>query len=140
MENEISNVNLKEVGETLAESLDKTQKNATDTEKLVQQVQALSGKELHDETVRTILADDKTPLVERINLVHQENADYDQHEENNTGRVERLQDTQTENVGKATSWWSQNWGWVVAAGVGVVMIGTPGGRRILTTVTKSLAA
>ena len=140
MENEISNVNLKEVGETLAESLDKTQKNATDTEKLVQQVQVLSGKELHDETVRTILADDKTPLVERINLVHQENADYDQHEENNTGRVERLQDTQTENVGKATSWWSQNWGWVVAAGVGVVMIGTPGGRRILTTVTKSLAA
>lgn len=78
--------------------------------------------------------------MERINLVHQENADYDQHEENNTGRVERLQDTQTENVGKATSWWSQNWGWVVAAGVGVVMIGTPGCRRILATVTKSLAA
>ena len=140
MENEISNVNLKEVGETLAESLDKTQKNATDTEKLVQQVQALSGKELHDETVRTILADGKTPLVERIDLVHKENADYDQHEENNTGRVERLQDTQTENVGKATTWWGQNWGWVATVSVFVVLIFTPGGRRVLTTVTKRLAA
>ena len=136
----MENENVKVVSDALTGSLESTQKTATDTEKLVQQVQAMSGKDVHEEIVRVILADDKTPLAGRINLVHRENADYDSHEENNTGRVIRMQETQTENVGKATSWWSQNWGWVVTCGVVVIAAFTPGGRRLITTAAKSLAA
>ena len=132
--------NVKVVSDALTGSLESTQKIATDTEKLVQQVQAMSGMNLHEETVRVILTDDKTPLAERINLVHRENADYDSHEENNTGRVIRMQETQTENVGKTTSWWSKNWGWVVTCGVVAIAAFTPGGRRLITTAAKSLAA
>ena len=100
----------------------------------------MSGKDIHEQTVKAILADGNTGLEEKINLIHRENADYDQHEENNTGRVIRMQETQTDNVGKATSWWKENWGWIVAAGVTAVVIFTPGGRRIVGTVAKQLAA
>ena len=136
----MENTNVNEISETLADSLESTQKNATDAEKLVQQVQAMSGKDIHEQTVQAILADGNTGLEEKINLIHRENADYDQHEENNTGRVIRMQETQTDNVGKATNWWKENWGWIVAAGVTVVVIFTPGGRRTVGTVAKLLAA
>lgn len=141
MENENSIVNIKEISETLTASLDSTQKNATDTSRLTQQVQDLSCKGLHEEAVRAILADDKTTMAEKMDLIHQENADYDQHEENNTGRVERLQNTQTDNVGKIIAWWSENWGWVAAvAGVTIFFGGTPVGKRMVTTAVKRLAA
>lgn len=140
MENENSTVNIKEISETLTASLDNTQKNATDTSRLTQQVQDLSCKGLHEEAVRAILADDKTTMAEKMDLIHQENADYDQHEENNTGRVERLQNTQTDNVGKIIAWWSENWGWVAVAGVTFFFGGTQTGRRIVTTAVKRLAA
>ena len=140
MENENSTVNIKEISETLTASLDNTQKNATDTSRLTQQVQDLSCKGLHEEAVRAILADDKTTMAEKMDLIRQENADYDQHEENNTGRVERLQNTQTDNVGKIIAWWSENWGWVAVAGVTFFFGGTQTGRRIVTTAVKRLAA
>ena len=132
--------NVKAVTETLATSLDNTQKNATDTEKSVQQVLSMSGKEMHDQTVSAILADDDLGMVEKLDLIHRENADYDQHQENNTRRVVRLQDAQTQNVGTATSWWSENWCWVVFWGVIALTIGTPQGRKALTTVSHRLAA
>lgn len=136
----MGNDNVNEVCETLTASLDNTQKNATDTSRLTQQVQDLSCKGLHEEAVRAILADDKTTMAEKMDLIHQENADYDQHEENNTGRVERLQNTQTDNVGKIIAWWSENWGWIAAAGVTIFLGGTPAGRHIVTTAVKRLAA
>ncbi len=136
----MENENVKAVTETLATSLDNTQKNATDTEKSVQQVLSMSGKEMHDQTVSAILADDDLGMAEKLDLIHRENADYDQHQENNTSRVVRLQDAQTQNVGTATSWWSENWGWVVFFGVIALTIGTPQGRKALTTVSHRLAA
>ncbi len=136
----MENINVNEISENLMDSLDNTQKNATDTEKLVQQVQAMSGKEIHEQTVQAILADENTGLEEKISLIHRENADYDQHEENNTGRVLRMQDTQTENVGKATSWWSENWGWVAGGALFAIAVFTPGGRRIVGNATKLLTA
>ena len=136
----MGNDNVNEVCETLTASLDNTQKNATDTSRLTQQVQDLSCKGLHEEAVRAILADDKTTMAEKMDLIHQENADYGQHEENNTGRVERLQNTQTDNVGKIIAWWSENWGWVAVAGVTFFFGGTQTGRRIVTTAVKRLAA
>ena len=54
----MENENVKIVSETLATSLENTQKNATDTDRSVQQVLSLSGKEMHDQTVSAILADD----------------------------------------------------------------------------------
>lgn len=131
---------VKDVCETMTESLDNTQKNATDTEKLVQQVQTMSGKELHEKTVQAILNDEKLDMRDKLAFIHQENNEYDNHEENNTTRVIRLQETQTENVGKATSWWSQNWGWVLLGSFCLITVGTPGGRRIATTVVKRMAA
>ncbi len=140
MENTISNVNLKEIGENMTTSLNNAQQNATDTSRLAQQVQDMSCKGIHEEVVRAILADDKTTMAEKIDLIHQETADYDQHEENNTGRVERLQNTQTDNVGKVIAWWSENWGWVAAVGVTLFIGGTPVGRRMVTTTVKRLTA
>ena len=48
----MDNENVKVVSDALTGSLESTQK-----------VQAMSGTNLHEETVRAILADDKTPLV-----------------------------------------------------------------------------
>ena len=136
----MENENVKVVADTLATSLDNTQKNATDTERSVQQVLSMSGKEMHDQTVSAILADGDLGMAEKLDLIHRENADYDLHQGNNTDRVMRMQTAQTQNVGKATSWWSENWGWVVFAGVAALALGTPQGRKALTTVAHHLAA
>lgn len=125
--------NIKVMTKTMATSLNDTQKNATDTEKSVQQILSMSGKETHEQTVSAILADSDLDMVEKLNLIHRENADYDVHQENNTCRVVRLQNAQTQNVGIATEWWSENWGWVAAIGVSALAIGTPQGRQVLTT-------
>ena len=47
----------KMVVESLAKSLDDTQKNATDTESSIEQVQSMSCKEIHEKIVQTILSD-----------------------------------------------------------------------------------
>ena len=130
----MENENVKIVVETLATSLNNTQKNATDTENSVKQILSMSGKEMHELTVTAILADDK------LELIHRENTYYDQHQENNTSRVVRLHNTKTQNVGKATIWWGENWGWVAGCTVVVIALVTPGGRRLLSSATKLIAA
>lgn len=130
----MENENVKVVAETLATSLDNTQKNATDTENSVKQILSMSGKEMHELTVTAILADDK------LELIHRENTDYDRHQEKNTSRVVRLQNTKTQNVGKAAIWWGENWGWVAGCTVVVIALVTPGGRRLLSSATKLIAA
>ena len=62
--------NVKDVAETLSTSLDNTQKNATNTEKSVQQVLSLSGKEIHEQTVTAILTDSKLDMAEKLDLIH----------------------------------------------------------------------
>lgn len=132
--------NVKLVSEALTGSLESTQEKATETEKLVIQVESMSGKPMHERTVQAILDAPDLSMGEKIDLIHRENTDYDTHEENNTGRVIRMQDTQTENIGKATSWWSQNWGWFVFGGACLFFGATPSGRRIATTMVKQLVA
>ncbi|MBR4472639.1 MAG: hypothetical protein IKS55_03275 [Oscillospiraceae bacterium] len=136
----MENINVNEISETLAESLDNTQKNATDTENLVQQVQAMSGKAMHEKTVQAILDDEKLGMGEKLDFIHRENADYDGHEENNTNRVIRLQEAQTDNIGKVTAWLSQNWGWLLFGTFCLLTAGTPGGRQIAKNVVKKIAA
>lgn len=136
----MENANVRDVAEALVTSLDNTQKNATDTERIIQQVLSMSGKEMHDQTVSAILADVELGIAEKLDLIHRENADYDLHQENCTDRVMRMQTTQAQNVGCATNWWRENWGWVVFACVAAVAVGTPQGRKILTTVTHQLSA
>ncbi len=136
----MENENVKIVSETLAASLESTQKNATDTDRSVQQVLSLSGKEMHDQTVSAILADDALSMAEKLDLIHRENADYDQHQGNNTDRVVRLQETQTQNVGNATNWWRENWGWVLFFGFGAFAVFTPQGRKLLSSAAHHLAA
>ncbi len=137
----MENKNVKEFAETLSASLDNTQKNATDTEKAVQQILSLSGKEIHEQTVTAILEDSNLNMAEKLDLIHRENESYDEHEGKNTDRVVRLQTEQTKNVGSASTWWSENWGWVLLIGVTTcIAAGTPGGRAALSSVAKRLAA
>ena len=95
----ITNVNANELAETVSASLDKSQKNATNTEQSVRQVISMTGEDLHKDTVTAILNDQSIGIEKKIELVHSEHADYDSRLGNNTSRVEQLQSTQTRNVG-----------------------------------------
>ena len=134
----MENKDVKEMAEVLTKSLDDTQKNAINTEKLVQQVCNMSGQENHNQVIAGIIADKDTDWEKKVNLIRQANADYDQREENNTRRVRDLQSTQTQNVGAATSWWAENWGWVVFGGLTVIGVATPGGRKAISSAAKYL--
>ena len=128
------------MAEVLTKSLDDTQKNAINTEKLVQQVCNMSGQENHNQVIAGIIADEGTNWEKKVDLIRIANAEYDQREENNTRRVSDLQSTQTQNVGAATSWWAENWGWVVVASLALVGVATPGGRKAVSTAAKFLLA
>ncbi len=137
----MENKGVRDMIETMAKSLDNTQKNATNTENLVQQVSTLSGQDMHKQVIAGIIADKDTDWEKKVDLIHKVNAEYDQREENNTQRVMNLQSTQTQNVGAATNWWAENWGWVavgVASGLTLIGVATPGGRKAISTVTKYL--
>lgn len=131
---------VKEMTEALTKSLDDTQKNSADIEKLVQQVCSMSCQDSHKQVLNGIIADGDTSWQEKIDLIKQANAEFDQREENNTQRVMDMQSAQTQNVGNATIWWANNWGWVVAVGVAVIGFFTPGGRKVLSTAAKHLPA
>lgn len=136
----MENKDIKEMAEVLTKSLDDTQKNAINTEKLVQQVCNMSGQENHNQVIAGIIADDDTNWEKKVDLIRMANAEYDQREENNIRRVRDLQSTQTQNVGVATSWWAKNWGWVVVASLALVGVVTPGGRKAVSTAAKYLIA
>ena len=105
-----ANVNANELAETVSASLDKSQKNATNTEQSVRQVISMTGEDLHKDTVTAILNDQSIGIEKKIELVHSENADYDSRLGNNTSRVEQLQSTQTRNVGAIIKWCSSRKG------------------------------
>lgn len=136
----MENKDVKEMAEVLTKSLDDTQKNAINTEKLVQQVCNMSGQNNHDQVIAGIIADKDFDWEKKVDLIQRANAEYDQREENNTRRVSDLQSTQTQNVGAATSWWAENWGWVVVASLALVGVATPGGRKAVSTAAKFLLA
>ncbi len=126
-----------ELAETVSASLDKSQKNAADTEKSVQQVISMTGEDLHKDTVTAILNDQTIDIEKKIELVHSENADYDARLGNNTSRVEQLQSTQTRNVGAIIKWCSEHWIWLVIAGtVGIGAVTQPGQRMIASAAGK----
>ena len=87
----MANINANELAETVSASLDKSQKNATNTEQSVRQVISMTGEDLHKDTVNAILNDQSIGIEKMIELVHSENADYDSRLGNNTSRVEQLQ-------------------------------------------------
>ena len=95
---------------------------------------------MHDQTVSAILADDALSMAEKLDLIHRENADYDRHQGNNTDRVVRLQETQTQNVGNATYWWRESWGGVLFFGFGAFAVFPPQGRKLLSSSAHHLAA
>ena len=136
----MENKDVKEMAEVLTKSLDDTQKNAINTEKLVQQVCNMSGQNNNDQVIAGIIADKDFDWEKKVGLIQRANAEYDQREENNTRRVRDLQLTQTQNVGVVTSWWAENWGWVVVASLALVGVATPGGRKAVSTAAKFLLA
>lgn len=134
----MENNNVKDIAEVLTKSLDDTQKNATDVEKQVQQICNMSGQDIHNQVIAGIITDDKTAWEKKIDLIQKANADFDQREENNTRRVKDLQSAQTQNIEAATSWWAENWGWIVVGGLAFVGVITPGGRKAISSATKYL--
>ena len=135
----MENKDLKEVAEVFTKSLDDTQKNAINTETLVQQVCNMSGQDIHNQVIAGIIADKDTDWEKKVELIQKANAEYDRREDYNTRRVKELQSTQTQNVGTATNWWVNNWAWVAAAAfLTLVGVATPGGRKIISTTTKYL--
>ncbi len=134
----MKNKDVKEMAEVLTKSLDDTQKNAINTEKLVQQVCNMSGQENHNQVIAGIIADENTNWEKKVDLIRVANAEYDQREENNTRRVRDLQSAQTQNVGAATSWWAENWVWLLAGGLFLVGVVIPGGRKMISSASKYL--
>ena len=123
-----ANVNANELAETVSASLDKSQKNATNTEQSVRQV------------ISAILNDQSIGIEKKIELVHSENADYDSRLGNNTSRVEQLQSTQTRNVGAIIKWCSEHWIWLAIAGTVGIGAVTPPGRRMIATAAGKVKA
>ena len=122
-----TNANVNELAETVSASLDKSQKNATNTEQSVQQVISMTGEDLHKDTVTAILNDQTIGIEKKIELVHNENADYDSRLGNNTERVEQLQTAQTRNVGAIIKWCSEHWIWFAIVGtIGIGAVTPPG--------------
>lgn len=136
MENQYVN----EIVGTMATSMHNSQLNATNTEKLVQQVQDLSGKSMHEKTIQTILDAPNLEMEQKMSYIHQENAEYDGRENNNTERVIKLQETQTQNVGKVISWCCENWYWLAIGTIGFTAFGTSGGRKALSCAVKRITA
>lgn len=138
-----THVNVNELAETASTSLDKSQKNATDTERAVQQVISMTGEALHKDTVAAILNDQTIDIEKKVKLVHDENADYDARLGNNTSRVEQLQSAQTRNVGAVIKWCSEHWIWFAIVGTLGIGAVTPPGQKMIASATgkiKSLPA
>lgn len=112
----------KDIFETIANSLDNTQKNSTDIETMVRQVRVMSGEESHLQILDGIRLDNTMSWEEKVLFIEKENAAYDSREENNTRRVMNMQSMQTQNVGAATSGWARNCGWVVTGALALITI------------------
>ena len=136
----IENINANELAETVSSSLDSSQKNATNTEQSVRQVISMTGEDLHKDTVTAILNDQSIGIEKKIELIHNENADYDARLDNNTARVEQLQSTQTRNVGTIIKWCSKHWIWLATAGTIGIWALTPPGRRMIASAAGKIKA
>ena len=135
-----TNVNVNDLAETVSASLDKSQKNATNTEQSVRQVISMTGEDLHKDTVTAILNDQTIGIEKKIELVHNENADYDSRLGNNTERVGQLQTVQTRNVGAIIKWCSEHWVWFAIAGTVGIGAVTPPGRRLIASAVGKIKA
>ncbi len=129
----MENKDVKDLVEILTKSLDDTQMNAIDIEKLVDQICNLSGQEAYDQLIAEIIADKNIDWEKKIDLIKKANAEYDQRVENNTRRVKDLQFTQTQNVESATSWWTEHWKFIVGGCCLAIILLTPQGRKALST-------
>lgn len=135
-----THVNVNELAETSSTFLDKSQKNATDTERAVQQVISMTGEELHKDTVAAILNDHTIDIEKKVKLVHDENADYDARLGNNTSRIEQLQSTQTRNVGAVIKWCSEHWIWFAIVGTLGIGAVTPPGQKMIASAAGKIKA
>lgn len=128
----MENKSVKEINETFSVSLDSTQKNAINTEKLAQQICQLSGQKLHDQVVSGIIADEDTDWEKKVELINKLNEDYDRRQDRNTQRIISLQSVQTQNVSAATNWWAENWRWVAVGSLLLIGVVIPGSRKALS--------
>ena len=125
--------NIADITEKLTTSLDNTQKNSTDIEDMVTQVRAMSESETYNQIINSIIEDDSLDWEQKKTIIKEITDDYDLREGRNTQRVINLQTAKTGNVSEATSWWTDNWWWIAVGAVLLGGIGTPAGRKIISS-------
>lgn len=128
---------LQNITEKLTNSLENTQMNSIDIEKLVSQVRFLSESDTYRQIITAIIDDDSIDWNQKIVMIQEITENYDQREGRNTQRVIDLQNAQTQNVGEATSWWAAHWWLLLVGGVAVLGARTPAGKKIISSIFSS---
>ncbi len=139
----MDNKDVKDMAVVFTESLADTQDNAINTEKLVQQVCRMSGEDLRRQIITEIMADEDTPLGEKIDLFEKVSTGYDQRLESNTRRLLDMQNTQTQNIQVSSDGVTENLVLIAVAALCVLGIGalfTPIGKNVIVAGSKLLRA
>lgn len=90
---------------TVSTSLDKTQKNALNTDSATEQILALSGQDQHEDIVNTVLNCTDMDTEKKIRTIRELNSEHHQRVGDNFSRYEGLQRSQTQNVQASTKTW-----------------------------------
>lgn len=136
----MDNKTVQTVTEELSKSLDSTQKNALNVDNLSKELISISCKENHDKVIEAILNLEKIDMAQKLELIHRENDKYELTQDRCVDRLIRMQDAQTQNVNSASSWWEENWCWVLMASAACITLATPEGRKLISSVMKDMAA
>ncbi|MBR2544608.1 MAG: hypothetical protein IKE93_00420 [Erysipelotrichaceae bacterium] len=102
------------------ESLNTVQRNALTIEKPVGHVITMSGRNVHEQTVGAILADEQLNILDKIELINHENEAYEFRQEANTVRVIRMTEAQTESTERIVN--------IIGENVGLFLLGFLLGR------------
>ncbi len=140
MEN-VENKQIRNLANTFANSLDNTQKNATDTEKVVGQILDLSDKGNHSKIIGAILEDDQLSMEEKIRFINEEDEKFDKRLDNNTYRLDRVQESQKDRIKEVSN--SCSWicgALIIAVAVVPCIVATPECQKLLGKAMRRLAA
>ena len=80
----------------------------------------MSGRNVHEQTVGAILADEQLNILDKIELINHENEAYEFRQEANTVRVIRMTEAQTESTERIVN--------IIGENVGLFLLGFLLGR------------
>ena len=127
-----------EIAAIITTSLDSTQKNAVNTDPLMSQIRALSGQEIYDQAARALIADETIPWEKKLPILDQLFQDRGQHIKDAAQVAVGVQTAQVQNVGAATTFWTENCGKLVLGGAFLLSLCFPESRKLIITSAKHL--